>query len=57
MEAIVAQPSRARVLQAFRSRDFRLPLAAPGTIIALGACVSMSIVGAGLLSARIRTVD
>jgi MFS family permease len=32
-------------------------LAAPGTIIALGACISMSIVAAGLLSRRIRTID
>jgi MFS family permease len=32
-------------------------LAAPGTIIALGACVSMCIVGAGLLSRQIRTID
>jgi MFS family permease len=32
-------------------------LAAPGTIIALGACVSMFIVAAGLLSRQIRTID
>ena len=32
-------------------------LAAPGTIIALGACVSMCIVAAGLLSRQIRTID
>ncbi len=32
-------------------------LAAPGTIIALGACISMCIVGAGLLSRQIRTMD
>jgi predicted MFS family arabinose efflux permease len=32
-------------------------LAAPGTIIALGACVSICIVAGGLLSREIRTID
>jgi MFS family permease len=32
-------------------------LAAPGTIIALGACVSICIVAGGLLSRQIRTID
>jgi MFS family permease len=32
-------------------------LAAPGTIIALGACISIVIVGSGLLSRQIRTID
>ena len=32
-------------------------LAAPGTIIALGACVSILIVAGGLLSRQIRTID
>jgi MFS family permease len=32
-------------------------LAAPGTIIALGACVSIVIIGSGLLSRQIRTID
>jgi len=32
-------------------------LAAPGTIIALGACISLCIVGAGLASREIRTID
>ena len=90
MEAIAAAPSRARVLRAFQSRDFRLlwtgqarlyahrlrgllglvltrfgllpagavsALAAPGTIIALGACVSMCIIASGLSSRQIRTID
>ncbi len=32
-------------------------LASPGTIIALGACISIFIVAAGLLSRQIRTID
>ena len=32
-------------------------LAAPGTIIAIGACVSICIVASGLLSRQIRTID
>jgi MFS family permease len=32
-------------------------LAAPGTIIAVGACISMCIIGTGLLSKQIRTID
>jgi MFS family permease len=32
-------------------------LAAPGTIIALGACISMCIIGSGLLSKQIRAID
>jgi MFS family permease len=32
-------------------------LAAPGTIIAFGACVSLCIVGGGLFSRQIRTID
>jgi hypothetical protein len=32
-------------------------LAAPGTIIALGGCVSILIVAGGLLSRQIRTID
>jgi MFS family permease len=33
------------------------PLAPPGTIIALGACISICFMGAGLLSRQIRTID
>ncbi len=33
------------------------PLAAPGTIIALGACISICFMAAGLLSRQIRTID
>jgi MFS family permease len=32
-------------------------LAAPGTIIALGACISICIIGSGLFSRQIRTID
>ena len=32
-------------------------LAAPGTIIALGACISICIVAGGLFSRQIRTID
>jgi MFS family permease len=32
-------------------------LAAPGTIIALGACISICIIASGLLSRQIRTID
>jgi len=32
-------------------------LAAPGTLIALGACISICIISAGLLSKQIRTID
>jgi len=33
------------------------PLAAPGTIIAVGACISVCFIAAGLLSQQIRTID
>jgi hypothetical protein len=32
-------------------------LAAPGTLIATGACISICIISAGLLSKQIRTID